>query len=200
MAITYNSFPSLLFSSYTRDNAPAELPFGALSVADRDYMARSRSFQELLPTMAIMNSLGKEPSNYFLNERQFQAVEHDNKFRNQHFTNFLNKTHQLKYGIITFGQGGQYAYVILDAEMARAAKGVTGTYFATCLLIKDMVIGFEESVIHSGQLQPIPGGLYNNNMDIGGYLSFTAIALSFLTGANLPAPDNRTTEKIFTKK
>lgn len=196
--ITYNSFPTLLFASYTKDNAPEELPFECVSDADRRFLTGSKGFQEMFGGIASSNSLGKKPTNYWLSDRQFQAVENDGSFRNQHFVRFMQRDHSLQYGVIAFKQGGQYIYTILNAVSAKNIKGVNGPYVAVALFLKNTFLGFEEGFLASTGLQVMPTARYNA-MDIGGYISFVAITLSYMSDAKKDAPDNRTTEKILYK-
>lgn len=197
--ITYTSYPTLLFSSYTKDTAPSELPFRCGSESDRVFLSQSTCFHNLFPTIATFNSLGGSPKNYWLSNSQFNDVDSNDIFRNFHFAKFLSSKIELKYGVITMRDGGQYMYILLPSNISQKMKGVNAPYFCVALFSNDLFIGIEECFIIGG-MDILPTGRYNSGMDKGGYLSFAAIALSFLLDADIQASNNQTSEFIFCKK
>ncbi|UBM58216.1 hypothetical protein LAG90_15540 [Marinilongibacter aquaticus] len=198
--ITYTKYPSLLFLSYNKENAPAELPFEVASAQVRDYLATSKGFQEMFAIIGYLNSEGHHPEHFYLKEPHFKKVEYDAPFRNRHFLDFLrNPPKEIIYGCICMKDCGQYVYLYLPPHKGKL-KGLGCGYFAAAFFIENTFFGFEEAELGSG-FGVMPTGHYSNNMDIGGYLSFSAISLSSFWAGMVPLPGglNKTTEKIWTK-
>lgn len=116
------------------------------------------------------------------------------------FTDFFKVYIKPTYGVITFKGGGQYVYILLSKQDSLSLKNVNGRYMATALFKGNFFIGFEEAVITEQGLKVLDTGHYSNGMDIGGYLSFVIIFLSYLKGKSklipLNAEQNKTTEII----
>lgn len=198
--INYNQYPSLLFLSYNKDNAPEELPFEVHSSEVSSYLAQSAGYGQMFAIIASLNSQGFSPTHYWLNNKNFKDVEYNDNFRNAHFKKFvLSDPKEPKYGCICFKDGGQYVYLYLSPDIAKI-KGVKGVYLCTALFRENVFIGFEEAVIHNG-FSVMPTGYYAGGMDIGGYLSFVSICLSFFLDASKEVGTgiNTTAEKILTK-
>ncbi len=197
--ITYNNYPSLLFLSYDKDNAPEELPFEVDSHETRKYLEGCQGYHEMFGIMASLNSLGHSPTHYWINNKRFQDVEYSDTFRNSHFRSFITGLPAtVQYGCICFKDGGQYVYLFLPAD--KDIKRVGVAYIATALFKGNVFIGFEEAVLDGG-FGVMPGGFYGGGMDRGGYLSFVSVSLSFFRSgtSELPGAVNNTSEVILTK-
>ncbi|GEM63939.1 hypothetical protein SF1_19210 [Sphingobacterium faecium NBRC 15299] len=198
--INYTRYPSLLFLSYDKDNAPEELPFEVDSLDIRNYLANCSGYGEMFAIIASFNSYGYAPTHYWLNNKNFSDVEFNDNFRNSHFKDFiLSEPAEIQYGCICFKDGGQYVYLYLPPDKAKI-KGIQGAYLCTALFKENLFIGFEEAIVNKG-FSVIPSGYYSGGMDIGGYLSFVSICLSFFSKGtgNISKEINMTKERILTK-
>src|SRR5690606_38538426 len=118
--ITYNLYPSLLFLSYNKDNAPAALPFEVASMDVQQFLSGSRGYQEMFGIMASLNSFCFTTTHYCINTLQFKDVEYNDNFRNNHFRRFVtNAPEKIQYGCICFKEGGQYVYLYLPPEKSK---------------------------------------------------------------------------------
>lgn len=199
--INYTAYPSLLFCSYDRDSAPKELPFQVASVQVRDFLAGSKGYHEMFGLIANFNSMGLSPTNYFLNDKKFKDVEYNEGFRNSHFRDFISSyKKETQYGCICFKDGGQYVYLYIPEGKSKLKGLGSGAYICGAMFMSNFFIGFEEGVIDRG-FAVMPTGHYENGMDVGGYLSFITICLSFFKEGTVPLPSalNNTKEKIWTK-
>jgi len=200
MNITYNSYPSLLFLSYNKENAPAELPFEVPSMQVKQYLSKCKSYQELFAFIAVKNSIENKntTTNYHLSDTAFNMVEHADHFRNGQFRNFFENYVKPQHGTILFKQGGQYVYLLLGKNETKKLKNKDGRYIAVALFKENLFIGFEEAIITDKGVDVIPGGHYQG-MDIGGYISFCIITLAYANNKQLPILKNDLIkEKIFT--
>lgn len=198
--INYNQYPSLLFLSYNKDNAPEHLPFEVSSPDVLTYLSDCAGYQEMFGIIASLNTLGLNPKHFWLNNRVFNDVEYDMNFRNSKFRNFLlSPPEQIQYGCICFKDGGQYVYLYLPKDKAKI-KGLDKAYLCTALFKENLFIGFEETLVDRG-FSVMPTGHYSGGMDIGGYLSFVSICLSFFSkdAKVVGAAINQTSETIYTK-
>jgi hypothetical protein len=200
MTITYNNYPTLLFLSYDKDNAPEELPFEVASPAVRDYLNTSTGYNELFAYIPVKNSLeGRNTNtNYLLNDDLFTKIDSSEFFRNEQFRNFFTTYVKPKHGTIVFKNGGQYVYLLLSRQDTKSLKKKDGRYMAVALFRNNFFIGFEEAIISERGLEVMPTGRYESGMDLGGYLSFCIITLSYANNKELPLYNNETIkEKIF---
>ncbi len=201
--ITYNQYPSLLFLSYDKDNAPEDLPFEVSSINVRNWLSKSKGYGEMFGIIASLNTIGNRPKHYWLNDNNFNLVEYNDGFRNINFRNFISdaEKHETQYGCICFKNGGQYVYLLAQSPLSNSLKGENGLYFATALFMNNIFIGFEEGIVNNG-FSVMPTGHYANGMDIGGYLSFVSICLSFFKNGSVLAGKeiNLTSEVVYTKK
>lgn len=198
--IGYNQYPSLLFLSYHKDNAPENIPFEVTSMEIRNRLAATTGYAEMFGIIASLNSFGFSPTHYYLNNKNFREVEFNHSFRNTHFRNFFTSApKELQYGCICFKDGGQYVYLYLPPDKAKI-KGLEDAYFCAALFKENFFIGFEEALLKGG-LSVMPTGIYPDGMDIGGYLSFVSVSLSFFSKGTKVAGNaiNLTTETIWTK-
>lgn len=202
MEITYDQYQLIKFLSSNRDNAPKDFTFEALNVAAREFTKRSLSFQNLLGAIIARNSFTHftPHQNYYLSTRLQFKTDSDVSFRNAHFTKFLHSSLSNISGNILLDKG-QYVYLLLNEHQTNVVKELEGKYFAVALFKNNLFIGFEEGLIRGNKLDVLPGGYYSAGMDVGGYLSFSAIFLSYLTQKTdhplLKKEINKTDEKIF---
>lgn len=199
--ITYNNYPSLLFLSYNKDNAPEELPFQVASESVLRFLFGSEGYNEMFAIFTSLNSLSMKPRHFWLNNKNFKDVEYNLNFRNSHFSEFLSSEQkEVQYGVICFKDGGQYVYLYLPPGKAKMKGIESDGYLATALFKGNVFIGFEEAIVGRG-LSVMPTGYYEGGMDIGGYLSFTIVCLSFFASGCTRAGSNinNTKEDIWTK-
>lgn len=96
-----------------------------------------------------------------------------------YFADFFTENIKPKHGVILFKDSGQYVYMLLGGHETKKLKGVNGRYIAVALFRENIFIGFEEGYIKEDGIQVEPTGNYGNGMDVGGYISFILIALSY---------------------
>ena len=200
MDINYNNYPTLLFLSYSKENAPEELPFEVASVGVRDYLIKTPGYQELFAYIAAMNSLKEENTNtnYLLNDNLFAQIDNNEYLRNENFKKFFTEYVKPKHGSIIFKNGGQYVYLLLGKNETKKLKGKDGRYMAVALFRNNFFIGFEEAIITDRGMQVMETGRYDGGMDIGGYLSFCITTLSYANNKELPVYKSQTIlEKIY---
>lgn len=198
--INYNDYPFILHTSFYKDDAPETLPFEVFSEDVRKYLLSAKGFHELFDFIAIKNTLKKENANTYLhlNDYQFSKVENDNSFRNDMFSFFFKNYIHQQNGVILLAKGGQYVYMLLGVQESKKIKNVNGRYIAAALFIKDVFIGFEEAIIQDKGISIIPSGHYENDMPVGGYISFVMITLSYASKSNLKKLENlQVSEQIF---
>ena len=200
--ITYQLFPALLHTSFTRKDAPKDLPFQVESEEKRKALAENRAFSELLPAMASLNELAPALENYYLAEKDFRRIEYNAEIRQKHFIQFQQNpptTHH--YGVICFGEGGQYVYLYLNAEMAGKLRGQPYPYLCTSFIAQDVFMGIEEGYFTPNGINiERETTIYSVGMDPGGYMSFTTIALDYIRThkTRIMKGGNRTKEVVYT--
>lgn len=201
MDINYNNYPTLLFLSYSRESAPTELPFEVASVGVRDYLVKTTGYQELFAYIAVMNSLKGENTNtnYLLNDNLFAQIDSNEYLRNENFKKFFTEYVKPKHGSIIFKNGGQYVYLLLGKNETKRLKGMEGRYMAVALFRNNFFIGFEEAIITDRGMQVMQTGNYEAGMDIGGYLSFCIITLSYANNKELPTYENESVKEVIYK-
>lgn len=201
MAVTYTLYPTLLHTSFTRKDAPADLPFEVETEELKNALVQNKAFMELLPTIAILNELAPARKNYFLPEKDFTKIEYHAGIREKHFLQFQkNLPKSVQYGSICFQQGGQYLYLYLDAGMANKLRKVPYPYLCTTFIAKDFFVGIEEAYFTDQGISIEEGGIYSGGMDKGGYVSFVIISLDYLRThkTRLMKGENRTKEAVYT--
>lgn len=181
MNITYNDYPSLLFLSYNKDNAPEELPFEVASLPVKNFLANSKGYHNLFGYIAVKNSLENKntTTNYLLDDRLFHRIDSDDHFRNEQFKNFFFQYVKPSHGVILFKEGGQYVYLLLGKNETKSLKNKDGRYIAVALFKGNFFIGFEEGFITDRGIDVLPSGHYEGGMDRGGYISFCVITLAY---------------------
>ena len=70
-------------------------------------------------------------------------------------------------------------------------------YIAVALFRENIFIGFEEGYIKEDGIQVESTGNYGNGMDVGGYISFILIALSYAGDKSHPLVETNTKEDIY---
>lgn len=197
--ITYDEYPLLLHTSFTQKDAPDELPFEVVSTSVQNYLSNCNGYKEMFALIAIKNSLEKENSNthYWLNNNLFNKVDSDDYFRNTNFRNFFGIYLKSQNGTILFKDGGQYLYMLCDVKETKNIKNKDGRYIAVALFRKNFFIGFEEGYISERGIQIAETGHYENNMPIGGYISFVLITLGYANNRELSLLESPTKEKIY---
>jgi len=191
--LTYDNYPGLLFTSFTKDNAPDELPFEVSTFEVRNYLSRTSGFQEMWGYIGSKNSLGGVATNYFLSDYTFHRIDSNHDFRNAQFRAFFENYVKPKYGNLIFKEGGHYTYLLLSKQETKQLKNADGRYMAVSLFRQNFFIGFEEAIITERGLKVMETGHYEGGMDIGGYLSFALITLAY---ANEKTPIAYEAEKI----
>lgn len=199
MEIGYNNYPTLLFTSFQKDDAPSELPFEVVSENVRSYLAGCKGFTDMFALIAVKNTMKKSNSNlyYSLNDRLFENVDSNDYFRNRYFADFFTEHIKPKHGVILFRDPGQYVYMLLGGQETKKIKGVNGRYIAVALFRENFFIGFEEGYIQEDGIQVAPTGNYENGMDVGGYISFVLITLGFAGDKSHPLAITNTKESIY---
>lgn len=197
--ITYDNYPLLLHTSFTKNDAPSELPFEVVSADVRDYLANCAGYQELFAYIAVRNTLLKSNSNthYYLDDVMFHRVDSDDRFRNENFRNFFLSYIKPKNGVILFKDCGQYLYVLLGVQDTKKLKKRDGRYIAVALFKGDFFVGFEEGLITDKGIQVEHNGRYENGMDVGGYISFVLITLGYAEDRDRNLIDTQTNERIY---
>lgn len=196
--ITYNKYPLLLHTSFTKEDAPEELPIEVVSPEVRKYLVNCQGYKEIFALIAIRNSEQKANSNthYWLDDKLFPKVDSGDEFRNNNFRNFFLSKISPKNGVILFPDGGQYLYILLDREITKKLKGVDGRYIAVALFRENTFIGFEEGFITDRGVQVSKTGYYANDMPIGGYISFAIITLGYAGERKYPLMETPVKEDI----
>jgi len=199
--ITYNDYPSLLFTSFDKETAPEELPFEVANEKALTFLSKSKGFNEMFGYIAAKNSLQKEntTTNYYFDNEIATKIDSDDYFRNRHFGDFFSNYVKAKHGTIMFKEGGQYVYLLLGHKETKALKKVNGRYICTAMFKTNFFIGFEEAIITEKGISVLPTGYYESGMDVGGFLSFVIITLEYASGfADLPIfQSNTIKEKIY---
>ena len=194
MQVTYNDYPSLLFLSYNKDNAPEELPFEVASLQVRDYLTSCKGYQELFAYIAVKNTIeGRNTTtNYLLSDSTFTKIDSNDSFRNEQFRNFFSEYVKPQHGAILFKQGGQYVYLLLGKNETKQLKNREGRYIAVTLFKGNFFIGFEEGIITDRGIDVMQTGHYEAGMDVGGYISFCIITLAYANKKTLQAYESIT--------
>lgn len=74
---------------------------------------------------------------YGLNDELFSKIEFNQFFRNCNFSKFFGDSYiKAKYGVILFGESGQYVYALLEKEETKKLHKRNGRYIATALFKK----------------------------------------------------------------
>lgn len=199
MEIKYNNYPTLLFTSFLKDDAPSELPFEVVSEDVRNYLAGCKGFSDMFALIAAKNTVKNSNSNryYYLNDSLFKDVDSNDYFRNRYFADFFTENIKPKHGVILFKDSGQYVYMLLGGHETKKLKGVNGRYIAVALFRENFFIGFEEGYIKEDGIQVAPTGNYENGMNVGGYISFVLITLGYAGDKPHPLVGTSTKENIF---
>lgn len=178
--IDYNTFPTFLFTSFSKENAPDEIPFEVVSETTRAKLSETKGFGEMFSYIAIRNSEEKRNTNfnYWLDNTVFPLIDSDEYTRMKYFKLFFKNIISPCNGNIIFKDGGSYVYILLSEETTKGFKKHEGRYIATALFLKNYFIGFEEGYITDHGIEVADTGIYDSGMDRGGYLSFLLITLA----------------------
>lgn len=197
--IDYNNYPLLLHTSFTREDVPTELHFEVVSVEVREYLSKCNGYSELFGIIGAKNTLKREDSNthFYLEDKLFHKIDSDDHFRRQQFSNFFSDYIKPKNGTILFKDGGQYLYLLLGVQETGKLKKRNGRYIAVALFQGDLFIGFEEGYITERGVQVEHTGHYENEMPVGGYISFVLVTLAFAGDKQHELFENATTEIIY---
>ncbi len=187
MHISYNNYPSLLFLSYNKDNAPEELPFQVASLQVQEYLSKCKGYKEMFSYIAVKNTLEEKntTTNYLLSDELFSKTDSNDEFRNQEFKNFFLNYVKPKHGTILFKNEGHYVYLLLGKHETKEIKKKEGRYVAVALFKSNFFIGFEEGIVHEKGIEVFKTGNYEGGMDVGGYISFCLITLAHANNKNL---------------
>lgn len=185
--IDYSAYPALLFTSFSKENAPDELPFEVVSEATREKLSKIQGFGELFSYIAIRNSYEKKDSNlnFWLDNKTFPLIDSDEYVRMKYFKSFFKSRISPCNGTIMFKDGGNYVYLLLSEEVTKSFKKHDGRYIATAMFVKNFFIGFEEGYITDRGIEVADTGIYDSGMDRGGYLSFVIVALGCASSKKL---------------
>ncbi len=199
MDITYNNYPTILYTSFDNKSAPPELPFRVISDNVSNYLSRCTGFSDLFSYISTKNTIENINTNtyYYLDNNVFNKIDSDNQFRNQYFTNIFKEYIKPRFGAILLPGGGQYVYAFLDTHETKRVKGRSGRYIASALFQNDFFIGFEEGYLTQEGITVEQGGHYDGGMDKGGFISFVMITLSYTNNQNLDTVDTAVKEQIF---
>ncbi len=197
--INYDDYPALLHTSFTKDDAPRELPFEVVSKSVRDYLAHCKGFNEMFALIAVKNTLKGENTNahFYLDDNLFHKIDDDYGFRNDMFRKFFTEYIKPKNGVILFKNGGQYVYMLLGAQETKKLKKRDGRYIAAALIVGNFFVGFEEGYITDKGVKVERTGHYESDMPVGGYISFVLITLAFAGDDYNTLVSSETSEKIF---
>ena len=197
--ITYNTNPTLLHTSFDKDDAPTELPFKVEDKHVASYLTTCAGYNEMFAIITVKNSLAKKNSctHFYLDDALFHKIDSDNYFRTKNFNIFQSEYIKPKYGVINFQEGGQYVYLLLGVNDTKTYKRLKGRYIAVALLKEDFLIGFEEAIITEKGIEVPESGVYSNGMDKGGYISFVAITLAHAGENYKETVESKTQETIY---
>lgn len=197
--IDYNNYPLLLHTSFTKDDAPTELPFEVGSVEVKEYLSQCDGYNDLFAGITVKNTLHKENSNthFYLKDNLFHKIDSDDHFRSQQFSNFFSDYIKPKNGMILFKEKGQYLYMLLGVQETKKIKKRNGRYIAVALFQGDFFIGFEEGYITERGVQVEHTGHYENEMPVGGYISFVLVTLAFAGDKQHELIENKTKERVY---
>lgn len=200
MEINYDNCPMLLYTSFTKDDTPDELPIEIVSQAQHDYLSKYIGFNSIFSTISVRNSmLGKNSNTHFcLSDDILSKIEYDDSFRDRYFKSFFSNFKNTKNGVIIFKECAQYVYLLLGERDTRLLKKREGRYIAAALLCNNNFIGFEEGIIlNNNGIEVLPTGFYESGMDVGGFISFVLITLSYAGNREHPIMNTSGQEKIY---
>ena len=208
MLITPQNFPVLEWTSYRPGTEPENLNIAAVNQKGFQFMKNSKEFNSMFGLLgfdyyagnSLAERIKKQPlpqlfqphKHLYLSESTFKKVEYDNYFRAKMWQSlrYLPSTS----GSILFtsiGGRGQYFYRILNVEDTHTfvSSGMThqtnppkeSRWFAACLFLNDMLVGFECGVIDpNGGIQiDSRKGYYNPSSEVGQFISFVGISLVY---------------------
>lgn len=127
----------------------------------------------------------------------FQNIDSNDFFRNRYFPNIFRDYIKPKNGVILFPDGGQYVFMFLGEKETMQIKRQKGRYIAAALFKNNVFVGWEEAYILPEGLSVVPGGYYDNGMDVGGYLSFVIVTLSYAAEKEFPFMECKLKESIY---
>jgi len=173
----------LLFLSFDKETAPAELPFEVMNEKGGKALSKE-GFQEMFAYINVENTFrkGNSTTNYLLSDGLFTKIDSDEAFRNKLFRYFFSHYVGSKHGMALYKNGGQYVYMLLGEKETKAVKNEEGRYICAAMFVKNLFIGFEEAVITERGLEVLPTGHYEMGMPVGGYLSFVIVTLAYVEG------------------
>jgi len=120
--ITYNDYPALLYTSFTKNDAPEELPFNVSNTRARDYLSKCSGFNNMFTFIGAFNSMVKEntTTNYIIDDRLFRKMDGvDMKFCEIQYDNFFRYDVKEKRVVVMFREGGNYVYMLLGKGVKR---------------------------------------------------------------------------------
>lgn len=199
MKISYNEYPTLLFTSFRQDDAPEGLPLKVVTPQVLSFLKGCVGFNEMFALIAIKNTECKGNSNihYCLGDKLYHKVDSDDSFRNQYFGNVFKEYIKPKHGVILLPYGGQYVYMFLEEKETQIVKNHRGRYIAVAFFIQDTFAGFEEGYITEEGIRVLNTGHYEGGMNQGGYISFVLITLAYAGDKAYPLAETNVSENIY---
>lgn len=199
MEINYDKYPTILFTSFDKDDSPPVLPFEVQSEEVRLYLEKTASFSELFSMIAVKNTLRKENqcTYYCLDDKMFTTVDSNNFFRDRYFPTIFRDYIKPKNGVIIFPDGGQYVFTFLGEKETAGVKRKKGRYIGAALFKENVFIGWEEGYLLPNGIAVEPGGFYDSGMDVGGFISFVMVTLAYAGDKQYPLAQSDMKEKIY---
>lgn len=200
MEIGYNEYPSVLYTSFQKEDAPQELPFEVVNEKTHNYLSQCTGFREMFALIAVKNTLNKGNAcvYFYLEDNLFGKIDGYDYFRNSQFRNFFSSYVKPKCGAILFHDSGQYVYMLLGKQETKKLKNRNGRYIAVALFKKNVFIGFEEGIIlDEGGVDVFPTGEYASGMDRGGFISFVLITLAYAGDGPHTVMDTKLKETVY---
>jgi len=195
--INYNDYPTLLFTSFNKEDAPNELPFEVKNEGIGEYLSWCEGFKGMFGYIAACNSIEKKntTTNFTFDDAMFRKIDRDDNFRYVQFRQFFENYVKAKHGSILLKEGGTYVYLLLGQKETKALKKMDGRYICTAFFKSNYFIGFEEAFVTDQGLRVLNTGYYDGGMDAGGYLSFVVVTLSYAHNKELKIYDSETVKE-----
>lgn len=148
--ISYNEYPTILYTSFDVKSGVESLPMVAGSKKVKNYLLKNKGLETLMGYIGYKNSQKGENNNvyYYLDDSTYRKVDSDGHFRSQYFNVVLKNGLDAKHGVILFRNSGQYVYAILDEEETKKLYNRNGRYVAVALFSQNLFVGFEEGFLH----------------------------------------------------
>jgi hypothetical protein len=199
--VTYQEYPLLLFTSYTKETRPDLLVFRSVDNKGSAYLKNGK-VGEIFDFIVAMNELGEsgiKHTNYCMSDSLYARMDRNHEFRNKRFQYFLQNKIKSETGIILLNKGRQYVYIILSEDEKKVLG--EGANMLVGFFHENVLLQVEEAYIEKSNIEVLDSGYYMDAApsEKGHSLTFVMVFLGYLMEVDnlqIMQKENETSESI----